>query len=110
MRSDFAAAACDQSCVIHRGTSYTGEPQGGGTTTDTVIATVLAGMSEPTSGQLTNYGFLVAARAAWQVKFAYGTDVLEDDTLFIGGKKLIVAKVLTPRSYAALLTALATEV
>lgn len=109
IQADAAAAACDQSCTIKRNVR-TPEPGGGATTTLTTIATVNAGMAEPTAGQLTNYGYLIGSLAAWQVKFPVGTNVQEQDQLVIAGQQLNVVKILAPRSYPALLTVLATEV
>lgn len=110
IQADAAAAACDQACVIKR-SSRTPEPQGGATLTWNVISPedLLAGMAQPTAGQLQNYGYLVGSLAAWQVKLPIGTNVQEKDQLFIAGQTLSVVKDLTPRSYAALITVLATE-
>lgn len=106
-----AAALLDKSCVIQRATR-TPEPQGGATLVWNTISLpgLLVGMSQPTAGQLQNFGYLVGSLAAWQVKLPLGTDVLEQDHLLIAGDTLEVVKDLTPRSYAALITVLATEV
>ena len=109
IQADAAAAACDLSCVITRGTR-TPIASGGGSVSPNTIATVNAGMTQPTAGQLQNYDYIVASKSAWMVKFAIGTDVKEKDQLVINGMTLYVAKVLNPRSYPALITVLATEV
>lgn len=111
IQADAAAAACDQACTIKR-LVRTPEAQGGATTTLTTVSPngLLAGMAEPTAGQLTNYGYLIGSLAAWQVKFPVSTSVQEQDQLFIAGQQLNVVKILSPRSYPGLLTVLATEV
>ena len=104
-----AAVALDQSCDVQRKTTTsgaTGEPVASWGT----IATVSAGLSEPTAGQLQNYNSVIGSLAAWQVKLPVGTDVTHQDHLLIAGQTLEVQVVLTPRSYAALLTVLASEV
>lgn len=110
IQADTAAAACDKACTIQRATR-TPEPQGGATLTwnTTSPADLLVGMAEPTAGQLTNYGYLVGSLAAWQIKLPIGTDIKENDHLIIEGETLEVVKDLTPRSYPALITVLATE-
>ena len=111
IQQDTARAACDQPCVIQRAVR-TPRPSGGASTTMETVSPngLLAGMSEPTAGQLQNYGYLVANLAAWQVKFPIGTDVKHGDQLVIGGQTLEVHVILNPRSYPALLTVLAAEV
>lgn len=109
IRAEAEAAALDKSCVIKRNVRAP-EPQGGASLTPTVIETVMAGMAQPTAGQLTNYGYLVGDKAAWQVKFSLSTTVLEQDELTIEGQNLSVVKLLSPRSIPVLLTVLAVEV
>jgi hypothetical protein len=109
IQQDAYAATCDLPCVIQRGTR-TPNPQGGASVTFAPIATVNAGMSQPTGTQLQNYGYLVDALSAWQIKFAVGTDVRNGDRLIIAGQTLFVQVVLNPRSYPALLTCIASEV
>ena len=106
---DAALQACDIPCTVQRATT-TDEPQGGKTQAWTTVATCLAGMSQPSAGQLQNFDYLVGSLAAWQVKLPIGTNVQEKDQLIIAGQTLNVVKLLNPRSYPALLTVLATEV
>jgi hypothetical protein len=108
IQAEAANAACDLSCAIQR-TTRTRGPQGGATPTFSTLYTVNAGMSEPTAGQLANYDFMIGDLATWQVKFAVGTDVKEQDRLVIAGQTLTVKKILAPRSYPTLLTCLASE-
>lgn len=109
IQTDAAAAACDQSCTIKRA-ARTPTASGGATVVWNTVATVQAGMAEPSSSQLQNYGYLVGSLAAWQVRFPVNTNVQELDQLVIASQTLSVVKVLTPRSYPALLTVLAAEV
>ncbi len=104
-----AAAALDKSCVIKRNVR-TPIASGGASLTPTVIETVMAGMAQPTAGQLQNFNYLVGSKAAWQVKFSLTTTVLEQDELTIEGQNLSVVKLLSPRSIPILLTVLAVEV
>lgn len=104
-----AAAALDKSCQILRKVR-TPVPSGGATLTPMPVATVMAGMSQPTAGQLQNYGYLIGDLAAHQVKMEVGAPALEKDLLVIEGQTLYVQKDLTPRSYPILLTLLVTEV
>lgn len=109
MQNMAAAATCTLSCEIRRA-ARTPNSSGGASVTWGTVATVDAGMGEPSAGQLQNFDYLVGSKAAWQIRFPVGTDVLELDHLIINGETLEVAKVLTPRSLAVLLTVLAVEV
>lgn len=112
IRTDAAAAALDMSCVIQRKT-ITKDTLGQATETWATIATVNAGMTQPTAGQLQNYNFMIEDLAAWQVKLPYGTPVQPQDHLLITGaysqQTLNVQVILEPRSYAALTTVIASE-
>lgn len=110
IQSDAASAACDQTCVISRATTQTPDGYGTKAPTYTDIVTTVAGLSQPTAGQLQNYDFKIGSLAAWQVKLPIGTNVQEGDLLLIGGQTLKVHVLLNPRSYPALLTVLAAEV
>jgi hypothetical protein len=109
IQSDAVAAACDKTCVIKRKT-VAKDAYGSETETWNTIATTVAGMSEPTAGQLTNYAYLIGDLATWQVKLPVGTDVKAQDHLVIAGQTITVQIDLTPRSYASLITVLASEV
>ena len=109
IQADAAQQACDQACTVQRATT-TDEPQGGKTQVWATVTTCLAGMSQPSAGQLQNFEYLVGSLAAWQVKLPIGTNVQEKDRLVIAGETLNVVKLLNPRSYPALITVLATEV
>ncbi len=109
IQADAVAAACDKSCVIQRKT-VTPDGYGTGTEVFATIATVSAGMTQPTGTQLQNYDFLIGSLKAWQIKFPIGTDVKHQDHLVISGQTLVVQVILDPRSYPALLTVLASEI
>jgi hypothetical protein len=109
IQADAAAQTLTLTCQIQRKT-LTSDGAGGSTTTWNTIATVQAGMSLPTAGQLQNYDYLIGSLAAWQVKLPVGTNVQVQDRLVISGQTLIVQIVLTPRSLPALLTVLASEI
>ena len=114
MRTDVAAVACDLPVQIERSSVSYGA--GGATVTWPVISAVglTCGMSEPTAGQLTNYEYMIGDQATWHIRFPWGTDVKEQDRLLVTDKDnvvitLSIVKKLKPRSYAALVSVLATE-
>lgn len=109
IQSDTASQTLTLSCQIQR-KSFVSDGAGGNNPTWSTIATVNAGMSLPTAGQLQNYDYLIGSLAAWQVKLPVGTNVQYQDRLVISGQTLTVQIVLTPRSLPALLTVLASEV
>lgn len=102
-------AACPDACEVSRPTR-TSEPGGGAMIAYNTVETTVAGMSEPTAGQLANYGYLVGDLATWQVKLPVASVTQEKDRLTIKGQPLNVVKRLDPRSYQILLTCLCTEV
>ena len=110
IQTEAVAAALDKTCVIKRATVQAADTYGSHTKTYTTVATVMAGMSEPTAGQLANYDFMIGSLAAWQIHFAVGTDVQHQDQLLIDGETLEVNVILKPRSYQILLTVLASEI
>ena len=109
MQNDAVRGTGDLTCVIER-LVRTPLASGGASTLPTTIATVKAGMAEPSATQLQNYQYIVGSLAAWQVRFPVGTNVLEQDHLLINGETLEVVKIMTPRSIPVLLTVLASEV
>lgn len=109
IQSETQAAACDKTCVVKRKTK-TKDAYGSETEVLSTIVTTVAGMSEPSAGQLANYDYLVGSLSTWQVKLPVSTDVKAQDLLIIDSQTLVVQVVLDPRSYPALLTVLASEV
>jgi hypothetical protein len=111
IRADLATAVCDKPCSIQRSAGVTAGPTGEAIKDYQTISPVdlMAGMTQPTGGQLANYDYLIGSLAAWQVKFPYGTDVQEQDYLLIEGQTLVVQVELDPHSYAGLTPVLATE-
>jgi len=110
IQAETAAQTLSLTCLVQRKGAFVSDGAGGSSSAYTTIATVLAGMSEPTAGQLQNYDYLIGSLAAWQVKLPVGTDVKHQDHLVISGETLEVQVILAPRSYPALLTVLASEV
>ena len=102
------AVACDKDCVIQR-KATTDDGYGSQTTTYSTVATVKAGLTQPSAGMLQNFAFKIQDLAAWQVKFPVNTDVRETDRLTIDGQTLEVHVLLTPRSFMGLLTVIAAE-
>ena len=109
LQNDAASTACDQPCVIARKTMTV---DGLGTQSEVyaVKSVTKAGRSQPTAGQLANYGSIVGSLKAWQVKLPVGTSVQEQDHLIMGTDTLEVQVLLSPQSYQALLIVLASEV
>lgn len=110
IQADVAAAALDKTCQIQRLPSLT--PNSRGVPDESsygTIATVAAGMRQPTSTHLANYAYAIEALATWLVHFPVGTDVQRLDHLVIDGQTLEVQIILTPQSIPALLSVLATE-
>jgi len=108
IRSD-ADALLDKSCTIRRAT-LTADAYGTESESWADVATVSAGMAQPSAGLLANYAFLIGSLATWKVRLPYGTDVRAKDQLVIDGQTLIVQVLLTPQSLAAFATVLASEV
>lgn len=111
IQADLVAACCDKTCEIWRGTATT-DQYGNATIPDesyVLLSTTVAGMSQPTAGQLQNYDFRVGSLAAWQVKLPYSESVQVDDWLIIEGQKLYVHVDLNPHSMPGLRIVLAAE-
>ena len=117
IQSDAVAAVCDKTCLIYRDLTPTTPDKYGGSTSSptntanyTLMHTTVAGMGQPTAGQLANYDYEIGDKAAWTVHLPVGTDVLERDHLVIEGQTLEVYILLTPESYQALLPVLTAEI
>lgn len=111
IQADLVDAACDKACEIWRGVA-TKDAYGNASIPDssyTLLDTTVAGMTEPTAGQLQNYEFRIGSLAAWQVKLPYSASVQVDDWLIIEGQKLYVHVDLNPHSIPGLRTVLAAE-
>jgi hypothetical protein len=72
--------------------------------------TLFCSVAEPTATHLQNYDYLIGAEATWLVKLPVGTTCQERDHIVVESQVLEVHVILTPRSYAALLTVLAAEI
>jgi hypothetical protein len=112
IRSEVALAACDTPCTIQRNPNPAKDAWGSSAGPYNTISSpgLLVGMKQPTAGQLANYADMLGDLASWQVQLPYGTDVARLDHLLIGGQTLVVQVDLSPQSYNALTTVLATEI
>ena len=117
IQADAVAAVCDKTCQIYRDLTPTTPDKYGGSTSSptntanyTLMHTTVAGMAQPTAGELQNYDYIIGDKAAWTVHLPVGTDVLERDHLVIEGQTLEVHILLTPQSYPALLSVLTAEI
>ena len=109
IQSDAAFAALDKPCVIARKT-MTRDTVGTESEVYAVNSVTKCGVSEPTAGQLQNYGYVIGSLKAWQVRFPVNTSVQEQDHIIIGSDTLEVQVLMSPRSYMALQIVLASEV
>jgi hypothetical protein len=109
IRAD-VAATLNLDCTIQRKPSATDIYGSPGSGTYATISTCKAGMKQPGATLLTNYAYLIGSLSTWQVSLPFGTDVKRQDMLLIGNDKLEVQVVLDPRSYAASVMLLASEV
>lgn len=118
IQADTVSATCDKTCVIKRASLNTPDAYGSPTKPSyTTVETTVAGVAEPTGGQLSNYDYLIGSLKAYQVKLPINnpttgllTNVQEQDHLIIEGETLEVHVLLKPRSYEALRTVIAAEV
>lgn len=109
LRSEVATASLDLDCTIKRPAKTS---DAWGTNAEPTLNTVTstkAGMKSPTPATLETYASRIGAKLAWEINFTYGTDVQEQDSLFIGSDKMIVQAILSQQSYSTLTTVLATE-
>lgn len=109
IRSDLVAAVCDKTCVVWRGTATTDTSGNAVVGSYASINTTVAGMRQPTAGQLQNYDYRIGSLAAWLVMLPYGTDVRVNDWLVIESQTLYVHVLLDPHSYPGLLPVLVAE-
>lgn len=109
IQRDVSALSLDQVCEIQRKSSSR-DVFGSDVDVWNTIATVNAGLTEPTAGELQNYDYLIGDKAAWTVKMTLDTDVMHNDHLIIQDQTLEVHVILTPRSYAVLLSVIAAEI
>jgi hypothetical protein len=104
-----ADVVCDLPCTIKR-SMVVENAYGTGSETIAIIAETMAGMVAPTAGQIAQYADKLGTLTTWLVRLPYGTGVRRLDTLVIAGRSLIVQALLSPLSYPALTSVLATEV
>lgn len=109
IQADVQAAACDKTCVIQRKTASS-DGMLSETESFSTIATTIAGMRQPSGGELANYEYVIGSLAAWTVLLPVGTNVTHQDHLLINGQTLVVQVLLDPHSYPALLPVIASEV
>lgn len=117
IQSDAVSAVCDKTCQIWRDlTPNTPDAYGSSsssrdnTANYTLMHTTVAGMRQPTGGELANFDFLIGDKIAWTVLFPYGTDVQHRDHLVIEGSVLEAHVTLEPHSYPALLAVVAAQI
>lgn len=111
MQQEAAAAVCDKPCAILRKAGITRDIYGSSTEMNyQQIAETIAGMRQPTGGELQNFDFMIGDKIAWTVLLPVGTDVQGQDHLLIEGQALEVHVVLDPHSYPVLLPVIAAEI
>ena len=129
IQAEAQAAVCDKVATIWRKNAMAQDAYGSPAPNSySYLATTIAGVAEPTATHLQNYDYEIGSLAAWHVRLPIGTDIRYQDHLLLGGpipavslypattlypdlvQILEVHVILTPRSYAALLSVLAAEV
>lgn len=117
IQQEAVSAVCDKTCQIWRNTTsgtpdiYGSSSSSRDNTADyTLIATTVAGMSQPSGGELANYAFEIEDKAAWTVHMPIGTDVTHRDHLVIEGQVLEVHILLNPKSYEIFHSVIAAEI
>lgn len=119
IQAEAVSAVCDKTCQIWRDlTENTPSSDGYGSPTTsksntaayTLINTTVAGMRQPTAGELANYDFEIGDKEAWTVMLPVGTDVTHQDHLVIEGQTLEVHILLNPRSYEVFHSVIAAEI
>lgn len=116
IQAEAVSAVCDKTCQIYRDLTPTtpdiygsSSSSPSNTASYTLIATTVAGMSQPSAGELTNYAFEIEDKAAWTIHLPLGTDVTHRDHLVIEGQTLEVHVLLNPRSYEVFHSVIAAE-
>ncbi len=109
IQADLKAACCDKTCVIQRKTTITDDGYGSAQETYTTIATTVAGLEQPSGGELSNYAYMIEDKDAWKVYLPWGTDVHATDHLLIETHTLEVHITLDPHSVPGLLPTIAVE-
>src|SRR5260221_11400943 len=111
IQKEAVAAVCDQPCQIFRSTVPVTDAYSSPTNKNYgLLSTTVAGMRQPTAGQLQNYNAKIGSLAAWHVSLPNNTDVEEQDRLVISGETLEVQVLLTPQSYSIFAQVLASEI
>ena len=117
IQNEVVSAVCDKTCQIYRDLAPTTADVYGSSTSSrsntanyTLMSTTVAGMAEPSGGELTNFDFEIGDKIAWKLYVPVATDLQERDHVVIEGQTLEVHVILTPRSYPALLGAIVAEV
>lgn len=110
IQAEAVSAVCDKTCFIYRHTTNTADGYGSSVPTYTLINTTVAGLGEPSAGELQNYDFIIGDKAAWKVRMPVGTDVTHQDHLVIEGQTLEVHVLLNPRSYEVFHSVIAAEI
>src|SRR5258708_35295041 len=96
IRTEATAAVCDQTCQIFRSTIPVTDAYSSPTNKNYgLLSTTVAGMRQPTAGQLQNYKAKIGSLAACHVSLPNNTDVAVQDRLVLSAAQLEVPDVLT---------------
>lgn len=109
IQNDALAACCDKTCEHYRKTRSP-DGMGGYTETYALIETTVAGMAQPSAGELANYDYTIGDKAAWTVRLPVSVNAIEQDRLVIEGNTLEVHVLLNPKSYEVFHSVIATEI
>lgn len=117
IQAEAVSAACDKTCQIWRDLTPTTPDLYGSSSSSrdntaaySLINTTVAGLRQPTAGELQNYDYLIGDKASWTVLLPVGTDVTHRDHLVIESQVLEVHVLLNPRSYEVFHSVIAAEI
>src|SRR5690349_20836419 len=94
LRAEVAAASLDLDCTIKRAAT-TKDSWGTERETLNTVSSTKAGMKAPKATTLEAYALRIGSKLAWEINFTYGTDVREQDHLFIGSDEMVVQAILS---------------
>lgn len=109
IQADVVAIACDKKCQHYRKTR-SADGMGGYTETYSLLETTVAGMTQPSAGELANYSYIIGDKAAWTVRLPMSINAIEQDRLVIEGNTLEVHVLLNPKSYEVFHSVIAVEI
>lgn len=109
IQNDAVSETCDKTCQIYRKTR-TPDGLGGYTENYSLIETTVAGLGEPSAGELQNYDFEIGDKEAVKVRLPIKTDAQGQDRLVIENQTFEIHILLNPKSFEVFHSVIATEI